>query len=108
MLTAGRLDAYSRGVIVDEYNRALNLSACPVDRSEELCGNLMPGDKLYPGERIVNAAGEVLCVTYDGVAQHIGSDGREVHSTAYLTRGETYPLRSVRPERRIARPALGA
>ena len=46
-----------------------------------------------PGERIENANGEVLCMTRDGVARHIGVDGREVFSTAYLTRGGKHPLR---------------
>ena len=32
-------------------------------------------------------------MTLDGVARHIGADGREVFSTAYLTRGGKYPLR---------------
>ena len=32
-------------------------------------------------------------MTRDGVARHIGVDGREVYSTAYLTRGGDHPLR---------------
>ena len=93
LLTAGRLDRYTRTVIIDEYQRALNISSCPVDRSAELCGRLKPGNQLHPGEYITNAKGEVLCMTRDGVARHIGADGREIFSTAYLTRGGKYPLR---------------
>jgi uncharacterized protein (DUF1800 family) len=87
LLTGGRLDAHSRAVIAEEYGAALDRSSCPVDRSAELCGRLTPGDTLQPGERLTNAAGEVLCFTRDGVAQHIGAGGEEVFSTAYLTRG---------------------
>ena len=93
VLTAGRLDDYTRTVVTQEYRRALNMSSCPVDRSEELCGRLSPKDQLFPGEQITNAKGEVLCMTRDGVARHIGADGREVFSTAYLTRGGEHPLR---------------
>ena len=34
----------------------------------------------------------MLCVTFQGVARHIGVDGREVYSTAYLTREKRTPL----------------
>jgi hypothetical protein len=85
--TGGRLDAHSYAVITEEYLGALNASSCPVDRSAQLCGRLEPGDELRRGEQITNADGEVLCMTKDGVAQHIGADGREIFSTAYRTRG---------------------
>lgn len=91
LLTSGRLDAHSYTVITEEYMRAFENSSCPVDRTEELCGRLTPGDSLQPGEQITNADGEVLCMTFDGAAQHIGVDGREVHSTAFLTRGTRDP-----------------
>jgi len=87
LLTGGRLDPHSYAVITEEYDRALTASSCPVDRTAELCGHLVPGDVLQRGEQITNADGEVLCVSYDGVAHHIGVDGREVFSTAYSTRG---------------------
>ena len=86
LLTAGRLDDHARQVITDEFERVHNLSACPVDRSVELCGRLTPGDELAPGEQITNSHGEVLCLTYDGSSRHIGADGREVFSTAPRTR----------------------
>lgn len=87
LLTSGRLDAYTRGVVIDEYNRALVRTACPVDRTARLCGRLSPGDELLPGEFITNTDGEVLCHTLDGVVRHVGVDGREVYSTAIDTRG---------------------
>ena len=83
---AGRLDDHSRSVINEAYTRALGLSACPSDRSADLCGRLMQGDFLNPGEHLTNAKGEVLCMSYDKVARHIGVDGREVVSTAFSTR----------------------
>ena len=91
LLTAGRLDAQSKAVITAEYSHALSRSACPVDRSREMCGRLTPGQALRAGEFITNALGEELCFTFDGVARHIGVDGREVFSTAVDTRnlGET-------------------
>ena len=46
----------------------------------------MQGDFLNPGEHLTNAKGEVLCMSYDKVARHIGVDGREVVSTAFSTR----------------------
>ena len=92
VLTADRLDAHSRAVITDEYERVLNLSSCPVDRSAELCGRLTPGDELQLGERLVNAQGEVLCMGYDGAARHIGVDGTEVYTSAGTTRGGEDPL----------------
>jgi uncharacterized protein (DUF1501 family) len=87
LLTAGRLDNYSRAVITEAYDHALNLSSCPTDRSIELCGRLVVGDTLSPGEHITNANGEVLCMTYDGVARHIDAAGNEVFSS-YKTRGD--------------------
>ena len=89
LLTAGRLDSYTRDLILDEYASALNATACPVDRSAELCGRLTPNtpyNKLYAGERLTNALGETLCFTYDGVARLIGADGRERYNTAVRTR----------------------
>ena len=97
LLTAGRLDNESRAFILTEYRRALNLSSCPVERSTELCGRLTPGDTLYPGERLTNAFGELMYLTYDGVARHIGADGLEVFSTAQLTRGGQTSLRYCNP-----------
>jgi hypothetical protein len=93
LLTAGRLDAPSRAHIAAEYDAALNRTSCPVNRSADYCGRLTPGQQLMPGEFIENAGGEVLCLTHDGVARHIGADGREVFSTAYTTRGSPAPLR---------------
>lgn len=96
LLTGGRLDDYSRVLITDEYQRAFNLSSCPVDKSAELCGRLEPGQELQRGEHIVNALGEMLCMSYDSVASHIGVDGKEVTTTAYRTRsyqqGQDYVL----------------
>jgi len=86
LLTAGRLDAHARAVVIEEYNHALSRSACPVDKSAAFCGRLRPGQELLAGEHILNSHGETLCMTYDGVARHIGADGREVFSTAVLTR----------------------
>ena len=96
LLTSGRLDVHSRARITEEYLFALNVTSCPVDRSAELCGRLTPGQQLLPGEHLRNALGEVLCLTYDGVARHVGTDGREVFSTAFGTRGTAVPLRCVR------------
>jgi uncharacterized protein (DUF1501 family)/uncharacterized protein (DUF1800 family) len=93
LLTGGRLDFHSYAVVKSEYERALNVSSCPVDRSAQLCGRLTPGDRLWPGEQLTNAQGEVLCFTYDGVARHIGADGREVFSSEDETRGGGEPLR---------------
>eukprot|EP01052_Picozoa_sp_SAG31_P011017 SAG31_NODE_614_length_13525_cov_4.312230_5_plen_1443_part_00 len=93
LLTGGRLDENSYSIISAEYTHAVNLSSCPIDRTQAFCGMLTPGDQLYPGESITNAHGEVLCMTYDGVAQHIGVDGLELFSTAYQTRGGRSPLR---------------
>ena len=91
LLTAGRLDEYTKAIVVDEYSHALNRSACPVDRSAELCGRLTPGQSLNAGESITNSLGETLCFTYDGVARHIDASGREIFSTAVHSRevGET-------------------
>jgi len=86
LLTAGRLDAYTRTVITDEYENALAQSRCPTARTD-LCGRLTPETTLYAGEHITNVLGETLCFTYDGVARHIGADGKEVFSTALRTRG---------------------
>ncbi len=69
ILTGGRLDRHARTVMLDEDNRAVNMSSCPLDRSTEFRGRLTPGDKLHIGERVENADGEVLCMTYDGVAK---------------------------------------
>jgi len=91
LLSAGRLDDKSRADIVEEYNRALNFTSCPVERID-LCGRLQPGESLMPGEYFTNANGEVLCFTYDGVARHIGANGTELFSTAYATRGTAVPL----------------
>ena len=93
ILSAGRLDDHSRAAIIDEYNYQLNRSACPIDRSIELCGRLTPGQSLRPGESITNAHGEQLCFSYDGVARHIGSDGREIFSSGYRTRETGLQLR---------------
>jgi len=86
LLTAGRLDTYAREVVLEEYNHAIARSACPVDKSGAFCGHLKPGQELLAGEHIVNSNGETLCMTYDGVARHIGADGREFFSTAVKTR----------------------
>jgi uncharacterized protein (DUF1501 family) len=87
LLTAGRLDEHSRTVILDAYAHAHNLSSCPNERLE-LCGRLAVGDELFPGDSITNTNGEVLCMTYDGVARHIGANGNEIFST-FITRGVT-------------------
>ena len=92
VLTAGRLDAHSKAVIADAYNAALNDSSCPNDVSASLCGRLVPGQQLNPGERLINARGETLCVAFDGTARHIRADGTEVYSTAHVTRGDRTPL----------------
>jgi uncharacterized protein (DUF1501 family) len=92
LLTAGRLDTYTRLVVIDEYKDALLNSSCSQERSD-LCGRMEPGDVLYPGQYITNAGGEVLCVSLDGVAKHISAEGKELYSTSYLTRSDRSPLR---------------
>jgi len=88
LLTSGRLDEQTRKVIIEEYNAALHKTSCPVDKSAQYCGRLTRNQNLYPGEFITNAQGETLCYTRDGVARHIGADGREVYSSAIYTRGQ--------------------
>ena len=93
LLAGGRTDDNSRGIISAAYDAALSNSSCPNDRSAELCGRLTPGGPaLHLGESITNAAGETLCFSYDGVAKHIGADGKEVFSTAFATRGVGHRL----------------
>jgi len=82
LLTAGRLDDQTKAIIVHEFLHARNRSMCPNDRSMELCGRLTPGQELMPGDFIVNALGETLCFSHDGVATLVGTDGQEVFSTA--------------------------
>ena len=92
VLSAGRLDAQSRSILVDEYNYQLNRTACPLDKTADFCGRLTPGQHLLPGEAITNSLGEELCFSYDGVARHISADGRELFSTAFITRETGYML----------------
>jgi hypothetical protein len=65
---------------------AHNLSSCPNERLE-LCGRLAVGDELFPGDSITNTNGEVLCMTYDGVARHICANGSGIFSTFIMSDG---------------------
>ena len=87
LFTAGRLDEHAKAVITDEFEHAVARSSCPNDRSAELCGRLTSGQELAAGDSLTNSLGETLCFTYDGVARHIGANGKELFSTAVYTRG---------------------
>ncbi len=86
LLTGGRLDNHARAIMFEEYEWVRSRSMCPNDRSAELCGRLTPGQTLAAGDRLINADGEELCFSYDGVARHIFANGTEAFSTAPFSR----------------------